>query len=265
MRRGQRPTANLADRAYEQLRAMAITYQFRPLERLAEADLVKRLKVSRTPIREALNRLVTEGFLTFTPNRGFQCRPLDAKEIFDLYEVRRALEATAASLAVERASDAELDELEAFLTRSRSAPADASVVDLVRYDEEFHERIATLSRNGELLRILQNINARIRFCRWIDMENGRRTATQNEHAEMLAALRARDAGRCVAAMHSHIARRLDQIVDVIREGYARIYMGAYTQPRASRGEADEAPPAPTRPARAPRARTPRPRAAATKS
>ncbi|MCC7275856.1 MAG: GntR family transcriptional regulator [Alphaproteobacteria bacterium] len=241
MRRGQRATVNLADRAYEQLKAMAITYQFRPLERLAEADLVKRLKVSRTPIREALNRLVTEGFLTFTPNRGFQCRPLDAKEIFDLYEVRRTLEASAANLAAERATDAELDELADFLKRSRAAPDDASVVDLVSLDEEFHERIARLSRNAELLRILQNINARIRFCRWIDMENGRRAATQSEHAQVLDALRARDATRCVAVMNSHIARRLDQIVDVIREGYARIYMGSYSQVRPARARAPRVP------------------------
>ena len=226
VRRRPRTQVNLAERAYEQLRTMAITYQFRPLERLAEADLVKRLKVSRTPIREALNRLVTEGFLVFTPNRGFQCRPLDAKEIFDLYEVRRSLEVAAARLAVERATDEELQELGAFLKTSRAAPEGASVVDLVGLDEAFHERIATLSRNGELLHILRNINARIRFCRWIDMENGRRQATQTEHAEMLEALMARDADRCAAAMNGHITRRLDQIVDVIREGYARIYMGA---------------------------------------
>jgi DNA-binding GntR family transcriptional regulator len=225
-------SANLSERAYEQLKAMAITYQLRPGERLAELDLAKRLKVSRTPIREALNRLVTEGFLTFTPNRGFQCRPLDAKEIFDLYEVRRSLEATAASLAVERASDEELDELGRFLARSRAVPEKTTVIELVRFDEEFHERIAALSRNGELLRILQNINARIRFCRWIDMENGRRSTTQGEHAGVLAALKARDAKKCAEAMNSHISRRLDQIVDVIREGYARIYMGEYAAPVA---------------------------------
>lgn len=232
MRQVQKSSANLSERAYEQLKAMAVTYQLRPGERLAELDLAKRLKVSRTPIREALNRLVTEGFLTFTPNRGFQCRPLDAKEIFDLYEVRRSLEATAARLAVERASDDELDDLARFLERSRGVPEKTTVMELVRLDEEFHERVAILSRNAELLRILQNINARIRFCRWIDMENGRRSATQSEHAGVLSALKARDPKKCAEAMNNHISRRLDQIVDVIREGYARIYMGDYVTPSA---------------------------------
>lgn len=233
MSRPSRDAVSLAERAYEQLKAMTVTYQFRPGERLAELDLAKRLKVSRTPIREALNRLVTEGFLTFTPNRGFQCRPLDAKEIFDLYEVRRALEAASVRLAVERASDDDLADLARFVKRSRGVPESASVMDLVRLDEEFHERIAVLSGNAELLRILQNINARIRFCRWIDMENGRRAKTQNEHAHVLDLLVARDAEGCAKAINAHIARRLDQIVEVIREGFARIYMGSYAQARTA--------------------------------
>ena len=233
MRQANKATANLSERAYEQLKSMAVTYQLRPGERLAELDLAKRLKVSRTPIREALNRLVTEGFLTFTPNRGFQCRPLDAKEIFDLYEVRRSLESTAARLAVERASDDELADLERFIERSRSVSEKTTVMELVRLDEEFHERIAVLSRNAELLRILQNINARIRFCRWIDMENGRRMTTQSEHAGVLSALKSRDASRAAEAMNTHIARRLDQIVEVIREGYARIYMSDYVKPNGA--------------------------------
>ena len=133
---------------------------------------------------------------------------------------------------MERASDEELEELGRFLARSRAVPEKTTVIELVRFDEEFHERIAVLSRNGEMLRILQNINARIRFCRWIDMENGRRTTTQSEHAGMLVALRSRDGARAAEAMNSHIARRLDQIVDVIREGYARIYMGEYAAPVA---------------------------------
>jgi DNA-binding GntR family transcriptional regulator len=136
MRHAQKSSANLSERAYEQLKAMAVTYQLRPGERLAELDLAKR-------------RLVTEGFLTFTPNRGFQCRPLDAKEIFDLYEVRRSLEAASARLAVERASDDELEDLARFLERSRAVPEMTTVMELVRLDEEFHERIAVLSRNAD--------------------------------------------------------------------------------------------------------------------
>lgn len=225
MARSPASPAKLADRAYEQLKSMAVSYSLPPGQRLAEVDLARQLKVSRTPIREALNRLFVEGFLTFTPNRGFRARMLDAKEIFDLYEVRRTLEGSSARLAADRANDEELGELDEFLKQSRAASDDTSTPELVVLDERFHEWVARLSRNLELQRMLQNINERIRFCRWIDMERGRRADTQREHAEVLAALQARDGERGAKVMEAHITRRLDQILTMIREGYARIYMG----------------------------------------
>src|SRR5713226_2915995 len=67
---------SVVDRVYEQLKAMAVSYELKPGERLNEGELAKRLGVSRTPLREALNRLNTEGFLRFTPGKGFFCREL---------------------------------------------------------------------------------------------------------------------------------------------------------------------------------------------
>ena len=87
---------------------MAMTFHFLPGERLNEAILAKELGVSRTPLREALNRLATEGFLTFSANNGFFRKSLDVKEIFDLYEFRMYLELSAVKLAVERATDEQL-------------------------------------------------------------------------------------------------------------------------------------------------------------
>src|ERR1700745_1890608 len=83
---------SIVDRVYEQLKAMAVSYESKRGERLNEGELAKRLGVSRTPLREALNRLNTEGFLRFTPGKGFFCRELDAHEIFHLYELRKSIE-----------------------------------------------------------------------------------------------------------------------------------------------------------------------------
>jgi DNA-binding GntR family transcriptional regulator len=204
---------------------MAITYRFRPGERINEVDLARQLNVSRTPLREALNRLATEGFLTATPNRGFFARPLDTKVVFDLYEFRRCLEVASARLACERATDVQLDELEAFVRASRDEKEDAQAIKLLRLDEEFHERVANLTGNEEILRSLRSINARIHFIRWIDMQNGRRTHTQAEHLRIVRALKARNAEEASGLMQDHISRRLDQIVEVIRAGFAEIYMG----------------------------------------
>src|ERR1700730_760184 len=69
-------------RVYEQLKRRAITFEFRPGDRLNEVAIARQFGVSRTPLREALNRLTMDGFLTFSPNQGFFRRPLEVNEIF---------------------------------------------------------------------------------------------------------------------------------------------------------------------------------------
>jgi DNA-binding GntR family transcriptional regulator len=213
-----------AELIYERLKAMAMTFAIRPGERVNEVELARALNVSRTPLREALNRLMVDGFLTRAPNRGFVGRPLDAKQVYDLFELRRALEAATVRIACERAGDDELAELERFVRASRDRPEDADAASLLALDEGFHERIAELTRNQEMLRALKAINARIHYVRWIGMREGRRKVTQQEHLRIVKALRARDAARAARLIEDHIALRLDQIVDMIRVGFAEIYM-----------------------------------------
>lgn len=217
---------SVVDRLYEQLKAMSVSYEFKPGERLNEGELAKRLGVSRTPLREALNRLNTEGFLRFTPGRGFFCRELDAHEIFDLYELRKSIEVASVRLALKRAKDEDIDALLAFLDATGPDPGERSSVELVALDETFHERLMAMSDNAEMLRVLRNVNARIRFVRWIDMDRINRTNTQAEHRAVVVALKARDEATCTSVLEKHIDRRLDTITAAIKEGYAQIYMSS---------------------------------------
>jgi len=216
--------ADSAEQIYEHIKTMAITFSIRPGERVNEVEVARSLNVSRTPLREALNRLMVEGFLTRAPNRGFIGRPLDAKQVFDIYELRRALEASIVAIACERASDEELLALERFVKTSKDRPDDANASSLLALDEQFHERVALLTRNEEMVRALKSINARIHYFRWIDMQNGRRRHTQQEHMRIVKALKKRDVPTATSLIGGHISRRLDRIVDVIRMGFAEIYM-----------------------------------------
>ena len=126
------------------LRDMAIAYQFKPGERLSEIELAERLGVSRTPVREALTRLVTEGFLQ-TATRGYMRRPLEVQETLDLYEARVAIERECLRLALERATDAQLQEARAYLEESRAVADSTPVQQLVELDEGFHLRIADMA------------------------------------------------------------------------------------------------------------------------
>ncbi|HVL43680.1 MAG TPA: GntR family transcriptional regulator [Acidovorax sp.] len=217
---------------YATLRDMAIAYQFKPGERLSEIELAERLGVSRTPVREALTRLVTEGFLQ-TATRGYMRRPLDVQETLDLYEARVAIERECLRLALERATDAQLQEARAYLEDSRSVADSTPVQQLVELDEGFHLRIADMAGNSELRRMLLSLNERIRFIRWIDMENVGRDSTQHEHQDILQALTARDAALSERLLSGHIALRRDQIVDAITRGLARIYLPQEQAPAAA--------------------------------
>jgi DNA-binding GntR family transcriptional regulator len=141
--------------------------------------------------------------------------------------MRQAIEVSSVRHAAARASDDGLREVDEFLSISAGCSETPQVDRLVRFDEEFHERIVKLSGNREMLTCLLNINDRIRFFRWVDMESGRRRNTQDEHRQVLVALQARDGDAAATIMHAHIARRRDQIVAQVREGYARIYVDAH--------------------------------------
>jgi len=202
---------------------MAVSFELKPDARLNESELATALKASRTPIREALNRLVAEGLLTFQPRKGFYCRPLQPKNIFDLYEARLATERTTVSLACERGNIDDIEALRASLESVRPGKACHDVEDLVQFDETFHLGIAELSGNDELVRILRSIQERIRFVRWIDMEDRRQT-TFGEHMDIVEAIRERRKRKAVSFIEGHVERRAEQISAVVREGYSRIYI-----------------------------------------
>ena len=89
------PQDGHVDRLYNALRSMSIGFELKPDERINESELAEALGTSRTPLREALNRLVAEGYLAFRPGHGFFCRGLSPSEVFDLYDARVAIEAAA--------------------------------------------------------------------------------------------------------------------------------------------------------------------------
>jgi DNA-binding GntR family transcriptional regulator len=216
---------NLAVRAYRELREMAISFEIRPGERLNEIALAKHLGVSRTPLREALNRLCSEGFLTFSTNFGFFRKSLEVKEIFDLYEFRQKLEVGAVKLAVERASSDRFAEIDQFLEKSAQEVPTRTTTQLVALEEEFHEQFTTLSGNSEMLHSLKNINGRIRYVRWVDMD-GRRSTTQGQHKAIMKKVRERDSEAAARLMSDHIGHRLESIIENVEKCYGKIYVTA---------------------------------------
>ncbi|MFX0543321.1 FCD domain-containing protein, partial [Roseovarius sp. S4756] len=130
---------------------------------------------------------------------------------------------------VDRTDPAALADLQLFLAQSELAYSPGtSPVELVRLDEEFHRRIAQLANNAELLRLLDNAAARIRYVRVIDLQslseiNGAAAITTQPHVRILAAIAARNEDWAGAEMRAHISRRLEEVTHNVRMAFSQIY------------------------------------------
>ncbi len=236
MRSGRRSSAesqknagptSLVDSVHQQIRKMAITLRFPHGVRVNETTLAEELGVSRTPVREALNRLTNEGFLTYSANYGFFRKPLDVQEIFDMYELRLQVEMGAVRLIVERATDEQLIELES-LAQGVAQENPCTMEELTSLDEEFHDRLVMLTGNIQMRNALQKINDHIRYFRRMDMiDRGAEILLQ--HTQIAASLRGRHTEQCMRLMVGHIGLPLEQIMNKMERSYGRIYMASRMQ------------------------------------
>jgi len=229
--KAQKPArpADVVDRVYEAIKELAVEYRFKPGERVNEVELAARLGCSRTPVRESLNRLVRDGFMTFVPNKGFYSRELAPESVQALYELRASIERGAFRWACQPGSDKEIAAAAAVWTNSGGKLDDMSAVDwtqVAKADEAFHLAIVELSQNSEMIRAIGEINDRIRFFRVIDLESKRRRgSTYDEHAAIIDALTRRDEDVGGALIERHIIMSSAHAVEVTKEGLARIFFG----------------------------------------
>jgi GntR family transcriptional repressor for pyruvate dehydrogenase complex len=213
--------APLTEAAIQQIRQLVADGELLPGQRLpAEAELAESLGTSRSTVREAVRALVTAQVLDVRRGDGTyvtSLRPelllagigaaadlLQNEFTLELLQVRRILEPAATALAATQMSDAVLDQLDECLHRMSAA---ASQEELVRYDEEFHSIVATTSGNATLASMLTGVSSRTTRGRaWRGViEAGATERTVSEHAEILAALRARDPKLAEAAALMHVS------------------------------------------------------------
>ena len=177
--------------------------QLQPGTRLTETDLAERLAISRTPVREAIRRLEADGLVTHEPRVGAMIRSLDYAEVMELYEMRSVLEGTAARMATRSASEVEIAELAALNDDMAAAPDDPSR--LAALNQRFHLTLIDAARNRYLVKAVEAVHKTMLILGPTTLEEaGRAQAAVAEHAEVLAALSARDGGAAEAAMRRHM-------------------------------------------------------------
>jgi DNA-binding GntR family transcriptional regulator len=198
----ERPRS-LRDQIYDRLRAAILSGEMPAGAPVIEVDIAARLGASRTPVREALRRLETEGMLEPRGARGTVVRELKRDEVACIFEIREALESLAARRASRRMTDRDYSELERLIERMRKHVDDPA--EMERLDTAFHDRILALADGIRLKRMLGDLRSDILPWRFIALANPeRRKAVVNEHSTTLEAMRSRDEMAIIDATSRHI-------------------------------------------------------------
>lgn len=209
------PATSLTSDAYHRLRSEIIQGKIRPNERLIAADLAERLAISRTPVREALQLLASEG-LVVGVKRGYVVRDHTADEIRQIYEVRAALEGMAARLAAERANDLVIAEIEALGAHHKSLVLEDRQV-LVDANSRFHAAIMQAAGNPRLEQINQR-NGEHFFNHEIAQlyTDGEARTSVRGHERILRALRERKPNAAEVAARQHVREALEVALRKLR-------------------------------------------------
>ncbi|RYH02401.1 GntR family transcriptional regulator [Salipiger sp. IMCC34102] len=177
---------------------------YRPGDRLVESELAERFGVSRTPVREALQRLETQSLLT-RDGRSLIVASLDHNEVAELYTVRAELEGLAARLAARHATPEEVQVLQRMLVEDRALVDDAHA--LARANRRFHKQIHLASHNRFLVRQLDLVYRSMALLARSSIEaQGRGPDTLDEHEAIVAAIAGGDGGAADAALRAHLSR-----------------------------------------------------------
>ncbi len=196
----------MVDRAYDSLRAAVLDGSFRPGQRLRALRIARELKISRTPVKEALARLEQEGLVAREADSGYIVRGLSVGEILNLYKVREALEIEAAREALANLTDADFAAMRAILDNADKLLAKKKYPEFLQISRKFHNLIAERTGNGILQEILGNLDARFwSIGRVVVSRHAQRAQDiRRENRAILDALIGSDARLVEKAVRAHV-------------------------------------------------------------
>ncbi len=206
------------------MRRLILDGEYGPDERLIEEQLAERLGVSRTPIRQALTMLKSEGLVELIPNRGAVVCSFGVDEVWDIYDLRAVLEGHAARRAAARVEAGELDRMRELademegLCEWEFAGRDEEIRLLVALNNEFHGIILTASRNQRLERLLRRtVELPLVFKAFFWYGSHERMVSNHYHRQILKALDSGDAERAEIVMREHVYEGRDFVIMALKE------------------------------------------------
>ncbi len=206
------PRRSLAVEAADALRELILLEKLAPGTPVPERDLAKGFGFSRTPLKEALRILETEGLIEFSPSRRPRVANPSLAQISDNLLVLAALEGLAGELACKMATEDDISSAAGLCERMQENSDTAPPLEFFRWDMEFHARIVSASCNTPLIATHRQYNARSWRARFISsrMRTGRDN-TLKQHSDIVAALSARDPEATHRAMRAHLETAIENI------------------------------------------------------
>jgi GntR family transcriptional regulator, rspAB operon transcriptional repressor len=203
--RGREPRQSLRDAAYEAIKHRIITCKFKPGEYINEASVAALLGFGRTPVHQAIDRLMLEEMVDVIPRKGVIVKPVILSNVLQMVDVRLVNETYCAQLAAERADDADIKALEAVVGRARKAISDHNIHGMMLLDRDFHLALGHATKNTELAELIRKLNERsLRFWYISFTTPDHHNNFQEQHEAILAAVRNHDANRAMIAMRAHV-------------------------------------------------------------
>jgi len=203
----------LGEVVFEYLRNAILNGTLKPGERLMEISLAEQLGVSRTPVREAIRKLEKEKFVEMIPRKGAYVANLTARDILEVLEIRIVLEGFASKLAAERMGDEDIAELEEILGGFHSALEVLDRPEMIRKDNEFHNKIYSAARNNKLVEIVKELHDQFQRFRLIFFnEFDDYNDLEVWHKNILDAIKNRDGNKAKECAEYHVRSIRESVI-----------------------------------------------------
>jgi DNA-binding GntR family transcriptional regulator len=206
------------EEAYRQIKEMIFDQKLIPGQRLVNQDLVDKLNMSRTPIINALNRLVQDGFVAFESFRGFYVKPIDLQEVWDAFGVREALEVYTVEQAIKLSDAADIQELENKLREYADYQPHYYTRKKFLLDSNFHFQIAAMTKNNVLKWLLKRNFEHIYLrARLENYDIQRMVVAVDEHNRLVRKMKNKDIIGSIELMRNHIQRARDLVIRALAD------------------------------------------------
>jgi GntR family transcriptional regulator, rspAB operon transcriptional repressor len=191
--------------AHAWLRGEILAGRLRPGQALSENEIAKRLGVSRTPVREAIIRLESEGLLSVRPQVGTTVAPIDVDAVADGQFLRESIECRAVAMAARRVSAADAKELRALLKEQAKVAAQGDHPAFVPLDDQLHRKFVAMAGRPRIWRAIEDVKAQLDRVRFLSLEDPAWLATiHRQHEDIVRHVLAGDADGAAAAMSRHL-------------------------------------------------------------